>query len=168
MRFTRVYLDTNILIGAFAGDLPERIGQKFWELIGEIAPQDPAPFVSSELTLAEVLVQPMRLGLENQIQSMDNVLTSGPWLEVEPVSRNVLWGAANLRSQHKHLKLPDAIHLATAIARRCSHFLTADAGIKDSYRISVLHNNQRHPSNLVEIIRPEEATLDKLIEWQRS
>lgn len=44
-----------------------------------------------------------------------------------PISRTALIEAARLRAQHACLKLPDAIHAATAVAYGASTFVTNDA-----------------------------------------
>ena len=48
-----------------------------------------------------------------------------PALEVIPINRDILEDAAQWRATSK-LKLPDAIHLATALHRQCDSFLTND------------------------------------------
>ncbi len=53
------------------------------------------------------------------------------------------------------LKLPDAIHLATALGTGCSHILTDDRGIG---RASLPADAQ------IEILRPDATTLDALIQ----
>ncbi|HPO12257.1 MAG TPA: PIN domain-containing protein [Candidatus Hydrogenedentes bacterium] len=49
-------------------------------------------------------------------------------LEVVPISDNILEIAAELRATTR-LKLPDAIHMATAIVTNCTSFLTNDRSI---------------------------------------
>ena len=161
MSFHRVYLDTNILIAFLGEDSDHQLAMALSEVIEAVAARDMQPYVTSELALAEMLVRPMRAGVD--LFSIDNVLTTSAWLEVVPVSRSVLWGAANLRSQHKNLKLPDAIHIATSLAKRCSHLLTADNGLHGKYQI-------KHNENIgvvVDTIRPDLRTLESLIDWQR-
>jgi len=52
------------------------------------------------------------------------------FLQVVPVSREILVSAAQTRSQNLCLKLPDAIHFATAKDRGCQVFLTNDRRLK--------------------------------------
>lgn len=165
--FDRIYLDTNILISAFGGDAEPDIALQLLEIIEAILPGKYPPCVTSELTLAEMLVRPLRVGAEEQVRSFDNVLTTSAWLEVEPVTRSVIWGAASLRARHSTLKLPDALHVATAIYKRCSHFLTADLGIKASYSVVVHDDGEQHISAPVNIIRPDIQTLAELLGWLR-
>ena len=82
--------------------------------------------VTSELTLAEVLVKPLREHNATLAERYHRRLTSGPTLEVHPVSRTVLSRAAALRAGYPSIKLPDAIHAATATLRGCTTLITND------------------------------------------
>jgi predicted nucleic acid-binding protein len=48
---------------------------------------------------------------------------------LDPISRDILYETAELR-KITPLKLPDAIHLATAIAAHCAFFLSRDRDFK--------------------------------------
>jgi predicted nucleic acid-binding protein len=54
-------------------------------------------------------------------------LTTGRTLNVLPVTRDVLMKAAQLRAANPSLKLPDAIHAATALQHGCTTFVTNDS-----------------------------------------
>jgi predicted nucleic acid-binding protein len=58
-------------------------------------------------------------------QTYRSFLTSTATFVVPPVSRDILEESAQLRAITK-LKLPDAIHLATALGHQCDSFLTND------------------------------------------
>ena len=51
------------------------------------------------------------------------------WLAMVPVSRTILIDAARLRA-NSGLRLPDAIHVATAVAAGCPIFLSNDRRLK--------------------------------------
>lgn len=85
--------------------------------------------VTSELTLAETLVGPIKANNLLIQQTYRSFLTTTAILEVAPVSRRILEAAAQLRATTK-LKLPDAIHLATALQYQCDSFLTNDVSFK--------------------------------------
>ncbi|MNL65748.1 hypothetical protein D3C87_1901280 [compost metagenome] len=51
-----------------------------------------------------------------------------------PVDRQVLTGAAILRSKHR-LKLPDAIHVSTALHFGCELLITGDGGLDGSFSL---------------------------------
>jgi len=118
----RIYVDANIVIYAVEGfaDYADRI-QALLEAMdaGEVVA------VSSELTLAETLVKPLKDQKPAIQQAYRTFLTLTPTLEVTPISRDILEDAAKWRATTK-LKLPDAIHLATAFRRNCDSFLTND------------------------------------------
>ncbi|WP_347566102.1 PIN domain-containing protein [Scytonema sp. UIC 10036] len=54
-----------------------------------------------------------------------------------PVSRDILIEAAQLRA-NVNIKLPDAIHAATAILTQCSTFITNDQRFQSVLSISVV------------------------------
>jgi predicted nucleic acid-binding protein len=122
IRGERVYLDTNVFIYAIEG-YPEFVDE-LNEFFDSIDAGNMRAF-TSELTLAEVLVRPLRdANLEIQT-AYQQALQSSEGLEVVPVSRDVLIEAARLRAV-ANLRLPDAIHGATAILTGCETFLTND------------------------------------------
>jgi hypothetical protein len=53
------------------------------------------------------------------------------FIDLHPVSRGILYETVNLRATRAtaKLKLPDAIHLATAIRGRCRFFVSGDKSI---------------------------------------
>lgn len=85
---------------------------------------------TSEITLAECLVKPFADKDIFAVETYLSLLGEQPSLPVIPISRPILLSAAQLRAETK-LKLPDAIHLATAKWAGCSVFITDDRRIKD-------------------------------------
>lgn len=81
--------------------------------------------VTSELSLAECLVKPLELGRKEIAEIYLDFLRDRPSLVIVPVSREVLIEAASLRGL-SGIKLPDAIHAATALQGGCTSFLTND------------------------------------------
>lgn len=131
----RVYLDTNVFIYAL-----EAYADFIKPLTALFARLDDGSLqaVTSELTLAEVLVKPL---LDNNVELQavyEAALHSSPALGVMPVSREVLVQAARLRASHTRLRLPDAIHAATARVYACSVFITNDKYLTDLPDITVL------------------------------
>ncbi len=156
----RVYLDTNILIYAFEGGSQNKV--RLIELLAGNDGTRPAYLFTSELTLAEVLVHPLSNSDFDLIQSYDNVLNNTAVLITCPVDRTVLWHAAVLRSRYSALKLPDAIHLSTAMRLRCTHFLSADKRLVQNYELPhATFDDIRGPVSL-QVIRPDAETLDGL------
>lgn len=89
----------------------------------------PLQVMSSELTLVETLVLPLRLG--------DNVMLrqrEGIWqqknAQLVPITQAILREAAQLRANIPGLKTPDAIHAATALIHGCVLFVSNDIGFR--------------------------------------
>jgi predicted nucleic acid-binding protein len=122
----RVYLDTNIFIYAVEGYEPEAAF-----LQGLLAALEEGRFaaVTSELTLAEVLLKPFGLGREDAVATYTELLTPSERLIVPPVGRAILVEAARQRAA-LGMPMPDAIHVATALAAGCELFLTNDRRLK--------------------------------------
>lgn len=87
--------------------------------------------VISELTLLELSVRPLQLGRQDVADEYELLLNYFPNLESEPVSRDVLLGAAALRARYR-LRTPDAILLATGIRSGATAAITND----DGWRVS--------------------------------
>lgn len=85
--------------------------------------------VTSSLSLAECLVRPFALDREDMVHMYRLALSPRPYLEIAPVQTEVLVSAARLRAQ-LGFKLPDAIHMATAVMHGCTALLTNDAGFR--------------------------------------
>ena len=81
--------------------------------------------VTSELTVAEVLVKPLRDGNSQLHVAFERMLQSSGSLTMVPVSRMIWTQAAAVRATSP-LKFPDAIHAATAIEQGCTSFLAND------------------------------------------
>jgi predicted nucleic acid-binding protein len=119
MTLPRVYLDANVFITAL-----EHVGahsDHAWWILRAIEAEEIIG-VTSEITLAEILVKPLEAEATTVIAAYTDMITPTAGFEVLEVGRALLISAAALRS----IRLPDAIHLATALAARCSHFVTAD------------------------------------------
>lgn len=169
MQFSRIYLDSNILIAALGGDTEPGVALPLLDMIGLAGSEIDPPFVTSELTLAESLVHPLQAGDERQEKEFDNALTTSGWLTVVPVSRATLWAAASLRASHRKLKLPDAIHLATALFSECPHVLTADAGLAGNYSLGAYRAGAwQNGKTATQILRPDKQTLDAIGDWLSS
>ena len=86
--------------------------------------------ISSELTLLETLVHPLRnqdLALQ---AAYERLLLSSPEVRLLPLTQDVLREAARLRASIPGLRTPDALHAATALLSVCTLFLTNDAGLR--------------------------------------
>ncbi len=120
-----VYLDANIFI--YAVEEFPLVARRVNALFGRIDRGELIAF-TSELSLSEVLVKPMRDNLTKVVYQYLDLVRTGSTLSVIPVDRENLIKAAELRSQSS-LKLPDAVHVATAIRHSCASFITNDRRI---------------------------------------
>ncbi|EBU8132015.1 VapC toxin family PIN domain ribonuclease [Salmonella enterica subsp. enterica serovar Java] len=121
-----IYLDANVLIALIEASLPLTDGQAAF-----VANIDSGKIVAvtSELALAECLVKPLADSNVKAVEAYNQLFSEAGNLSVRPVSRAILTSAAALRAATR-LKLPDAIHLATANEAGCSEFVTADSDFK--------------------------------------
>lgn len=83
---------------------------------------------TSELTLLETLVQPIKQNNQTLVSAYESLLTATD-INLLPISLDVLREAANRRAS-QNLKTPDAIHAATAFSANCAYFVTNDSGFK--------------------------------------
>lgn len=158
----RIYLDTNIFIMAVEGD-NEEIGRKLNDLFLVDHAHSPI-LVTSQLSFSELVVKPYSERNDPLIDRYENMMMSSDWLEVVPIEMPILRYAAVLRSQYKSLKLPDAIHLSTAIGVKCSHFLTNDLGIREQYHLVHERYGFAKRADPIKILRPDEVNLTSILE----
>ncbi len=91
--------------------------------------------VTSELSLLETLVVPIRDHNTDLINAYDTLLT-GFKVALIPIDISHLREAARLRAL-QNLKTPDAIHAATAILAGCTHLITNDPSFRRVEAIEV-------------------------------
>jgi predicted nucleic acid-binding protein len=70
--------------------------------------------------------------------AFDTAIQNSTGLEVVPVTREILIEAAGIRAQ-TGVKLPDAIHLSTAIVSGCASFLTNDKSLLSLRDLKVIY-----------------------------
>ena len=130
----KTYLDSNVWIYAFEAEaLFGRELQLMFEALGD----GTLNAAASELVIAEILVGPFREGKLNQAETYQRFIQPRSHLDVLPVTRAVLLEAARLRATSA-LKLPDAIHVATARTADCEVFLTNGGRIKSIPDLEVI------------------------------
>jgi predicted nucleic acid-binding protein len=128
-----VYLDTPVIIYTVeANPTYYSLLQPLWLKFqtGEIE------LLTSELTLMETLVLPLRNANTTLVSDYEQLLSSSQ-IQLIPITRSVLRDAANLRA-NTNIKTPDAIHAATALGKGCTLFLTNDSGFRNISNLSVV------------------------------
>jgi len=121
-----VYVDTCSVIYAVEQIEPyQTTARPLWDALhsGQIE------VTTSELTLLEVLVKPLRDGNSPLASLYRSVLLGTAGLSCQPVSREVLERAAEIRAAYG-LRTPDAIHAAASLVAACSLFVTNDPGFR--------------------------------------
>jgi predicted nucleic acid-binding protein len=122
----RVYLDANVFIYAIEGnaDIADPLRQLF-----DLFRANRGIGVTSELTLAEVLPRASNAQRRNYL----NMIVWSRIFDLRPVSRDILIETAKYREKARKAgmpKLPDAIHVVTAIRAGCRTVLSADLRLK--------------------------------------
>lgn len=159
MEVGRLYLDANILILIGEGRDETTL------LLTELVTTRP-DFVTSELTLAELLVKPYRDGDEALVRRYEDWMFRGGFMEAVPVEASTLRHAALIRSRYRAVKLPDAIHLATAVGHGCSHMLSGDTRLPDRIELHDTRWDVAHKPVALDVIRPEASALRQILEAQ--
>jgi predicted nucleic acid-binding protein len=94
-------------------------------------------FITSSITLLEVLVKPLREGKADIAKQYRNILPNAPGIEVFDVTSATSEIAAHLRAQYR-FRTPDAIQLAISIETGADYFLTNDNRLKSVSEIVVI------------------------------
>ena len=126
-------LDTNVFIALFAQEV---LGVKVVPLIDAAANQGKLELIASVMAFAEFAVKPYQ---EGNWMALDQIklMFQMPHLTVYPVDDQVAEEAARIRAVY-NFKMPDAIHLATAIIQRADVFLTNDYHLATIKEIPVI------------------------------
>lgn len=137
----RIYLDVNVLITAYETD--DAVSDGVWQLLDAADRADALTLVTSELSLAEILVKPIKDQDHALMETYLDLLDAPKPIQTVPVSRSVLVEAARLRAASgktsgARLVLPDFVHAATASLERCDLVLTADMRFPTPLAIEVL------------------------------
>jgi predicted nucleic acid-binding protein len=121
-----LYLDANVLIGIV--EASPQLSQGQLDLLAELD-DGHLRAMTSELSLSEVLIGPLQKDDAATFDAFTALLSGQGTIAVAPISREVLFAAARLRATSR-MKLPDAIHVATADVAGCAGFVSADRGVR--------------------------------------
>lgn len=159
-----VYLDANVFIHAFepslAADVPRsKALLNFFALAESLA--EPR-LRTSEFAFGELWVGAYKDENEKLISFYNRLSVSGKMMDVAAVDISVIRNAAILRLQYPSLKMPDAIHISTALGFGCTHFLTDDRRLSGVFHATWSIEGLEVSNASIEIIRPDLETLDQL------
>lgn len=130
----RVYFDTNPVIYYLEQISPFfSVVQPFFEMIG----QGDIVACTSEFTLLETLIKPMRDNATLLIDDIQELLLDPDLFSLIPVSREILLLSAELGAK-SGLKPADSIHFASAIHHQCDYFVTNDLKFQSQQGVDVL------------------------------
>ncbi|WP_247234588.1 type II toxin-antitoxin system VapC family toxin [Telluribacter sp. SYSU D00476] len=121
-----VFLDTAPLIYFIEGNSTY---QSILKKLFDFNDKGAFTFVTSSVTLLEVLVKPLREGQTAIAKQYRDILTNAPSIEVLDVTSAIAEHAARLRAKY-NVRTPDAIQLATCIEVGADYFLTNDYRLK--------------------------------------
>ncbi|MGV3551119.1 type II toxin-antitoxin system VapC family toxin [Rhizobium sp.] len=155
-----IYIDTNILIALFEGQHPRQLALR--EFMNLAIEAKNATFHTSALSFSELLVKPYRIKDEKLARQYLQLARSVDWLTVHDLAPLVVETAAVLRAGTP-LRLPDALHVATAMLANCDHILTFDLGITSLPQLQ--HPISGRPvGRPIEAVHPDDRSLRELSE----
>jgi predicted nucleic acid-binding protein len=129
-----VFLDTAPLIYFIEGHSPYQ--EKLNDVFGQNSSGE-FVFLTSAITLLEVLVKPLREGKTELAVQYKNILMEAGGVQIIDVSSLVAIKAAELRASYG-LKTPDSIQLAICIEYNADYFLTNDVKLKNVKEVNVI------------------------------
>ena len=94
-------------------------------------------FITSVITLSEVLVMPLREKNTKLAKQYEDILTQTDNFQIYEVNRQIAKETALLRAKYS-IKTPDAIQLATAKYYWADYFLTNDLKLKIDDSLNVI------------------------------
>lgn len=131
---SRLYLDTAPLI-YWVEAHPDYIFKM--DRIVDAIETTPLQALTSVLTLAEVMVQPLRVGNTDLAQEYHDILVIRDDYILVEISTDIAISAAAIRARHS-LRTPDALHAAAAIRTGCDAILTNDRDFRRVTDLNVL------------------------------
>jgi predicted nucleic acid-binding protein len=120
--YTYIYIDTNIFISMIECEDP--FSSSLRDFFTSLESNNQV-LVTSELTLAECLIGAFKKSSDELVNIYTTLLQESDILQIVPVSRDILKSAA-LYSAKNNIKLPDSIHIVTAIGTDCTVFFSND------------------------------------------
>lgn len=124
----KIFLDTAPVI--YYIEENERYLDFLTELF-DLAKKNEIQFVTSSLTLLELLVLPIRQKQHELAQAYRDIILNSGSIVLVSMNVEIAVAAANIRANY-NFKTPDAIQIASAINSNCNLFLTNDKKLNTS------------------------------------
>ena len=134
IRGKRTYFDANIFIYLLEGY--SAFEEALLEIRDSILNRE-AEIFTSDLTLCEVLVAPFRRNHTELASRYRQFIEDSGAFALLPTTRDTYIRASLYRAQLR-LKIPDALHMASAVENGCSAFVTNDKALKAPKGIEVV------------------------------
>ena len=94
-------------------------------------------FITSSITLLEVLVKPLKDGETKIVDQYKTILTNAEGIDIFDITTSIAIKAAELRALY-NIRTPDALQIATAVVYESDYFLTNDLRLKNITEIKLL------------------------------
>lgn len=128
----RIGVDTCVLLHFLNDD-----DIKKRKLLGDLLSQTKEIYAST-MTFVEAAVHPWRKKDKKMIDFIEDLPRICENFSYVDMTILIASAAAFLRANYSWLKTPDAIHMATAMVKKCDYFLTCDKKLKKIKEIRVV------------------------------
>lgn len=129
-----VFLDTAPLIYFIEGHSEY---QDKLENLFKLNDENHFKFITSAITLLEVLVKPLKDGETKIVDQYKTILTNAEGIDIFEISIPIALKAAEIRAKY-NIRTPDAFQIATAIEYNADYFFTNDLRLKNITEIKLL------------------------------
>lgn len=141
----KIYFDTNIFIY-----FVEQYNENEKSFLEEIINQN--KIITSEITIAECFATSKNKEIKKEYEKL---IYNKPKINAEKIDEEILKIAAENACAY-NLKLPDAIHIATALKNQCDVMYTNDKDFKKiKEKISILYDISKSINSLKETLKLE-------------
>ena len=94
-------------------------------------------FITTAITLLEVLVKPLKDGETKIVHEYKTILTNAEGVDIFDITTPIAFKAAEIRARY-NIRTPDALQIATAIVYEADYFFTNDLRLKNITEIKLL------------------------------
>jgi len=128
----KIFLDTAPLIYFMEDE------SSFSSLLNDLfAVSNNCQFITSVVTLSEVLVMPLREGKTQLAKQYEEILTMSENIDILDINIEIAKETAKIRADYS-VKMPDAIQLATAKYIFADYFLTNDLRLRSFKDLNII------------------------------